>query len=265
MPVRRRGSALGVRSPGFSSMSIEKDIVTEAESLADAARRDGIALKLVGGLGVHFQSPSARVPPLRRDYPDLDFVTYANHRKGVQRLFEGLGYEPDKRFNALYGQQRLYYWDSTNGRHVDIFVDAIRMCHPIDLRNRLNGEGPTLLPADLFLTKMQIVEINEKDLQDVTALLLDHSISDGSNDSIDGSYVARLLSRSWGFHRTVHLNSARVVESASRFSVPRIQLEHRLSQLWDVIDAVPKSLTWKARARIGDRVRWYTIPEETDR
>ena len=217
-------------------MSIEKDIVTEAERLAKMAHRDGIALKLVGGLGVHLQSPSARVPPLRRDYPDLDFVTYTSHRKGVQRLFEGLGYEPDERFNALYGQQRLYYWDSNNSRHVDIFVDVIRMCHPIDLRNRLNGEGPTLLPTDLLLTKMQIVEINEKDLLDVTALLLDHPISDGSKDSIDGSYVARLLSRSWGFHRTVQLNSTRIVESASRLSVPRTQLERRLSQLWDVID-----------------------------
>ena len=246
-------------------MSIEKNIVAEAKRLAERAHHDGIALKLVGGLGIHLQSPSARVPPLRRDYPDLDFVTYARHRKGVQSSFEGWGYEPDRRFNALYGQQRMYYWDSKNRRHVDIFVDAIRMCHPIDLRNRLNGEGPALLPADLFLTKMQIAEINEKDLLDVTALLLNHSISEGSEDSIDGSYVARLLSRSWGFHRTVQLNSTRVVESANRLSVPGPQLERRLSQLWDVIDAAPKSVTWKARARIGDRVRWYTIPEETDR
>ena len=29
------------------------------------------------------------------------------------------------------------------------------------------------------------------------------------------------------------------------------------------IEATPKSLRWKARARVGERVRWYEQPEET--
>ncbi len=28
------------------------------------------------------------------------------------------------------------------------------------------------------------------------------------------------------------------------------------------IDAAPKTLGWKARARVGERVRWYETPEE---
>jgi len=36
----------------------------------------------------------------------------------------------------------------------------------------------------------------------------------------------------------------------------------RLDELWRSIDAQPKSLRWKLRARVGDRMSWYELPEE---
>ena len=36
-----------------------------------------------------------------------------------------------------------------------------------------------------------------------------------------------------------------------------------LAALGRAIEAAPKSLRWKARARVGERVRWYEQPEET--
>jgi hypothetical protein len=35
-------------------------------------------------------------------------------------------------------------------------------------------------------------------------------------------------------------------------------------QLQEVADAVPKGIKWKLRANVGDRVRWYEVPEEVD-
>ena len=35
-------------------------------------------------------------------------------------------------------------------------------------------------------------------------------------------------------------------------------------QLLEVAETVSKSLKWKTRARVGDRVRWYELPEEVD-
>jgi hypothetical protein len=39
-------------------------------------------------------------------------------------------------------------------------------------------------------------------------------------------------------------------------------LDARLDELLDRIEAEPKSRGWRLRARIGERKRWYELPEE---
>jgi hypothetical protein len=36
----------------------------------------------------------------------------------------------------------------------------------------------------------------------------------------------------------------------------------RIGQLQEAIERAPKSLAWRVRAAIGERVRWYELPEE---
>jgi hypothetical protein len=180
----------------------------------------------------------------------------------VQKLFETLGYQGDLRFNTLNGHQRLLYLDTENGRQVDIFVDVMRMCHVIDLRDRLSGAGPSLLPADLLLSKMQIYEINQKDLVDIVALLIDHDVADHDNDAINASYLAKLTSEDWGLYRTLQLNQERARGMVKDLDVPHDTVLKRLDALWDRIASAPKSLKWRVRARIGDRMSWYELPEE---
>ena len=64
------------------------------------------------------------------------------------------------------------------------------MCHRLDLRSRLHIAGPALNPADLLLTKLQIVELNRKDAIDMIALLLAHPLG---ADGIDAAraFIAR--------------------------------------------------------------------------
>lgn len=216
----------------------------------------------MGGAAVNLHSPSARRPPLKRKYGDLDFVAPSKQQQTVQKLFESLGYQGDRRFNTLNGHQRLLYLDSVNGRQIDIFIDRMKMCHVIELANRLGHEGPALTPADLLLSKLQVFEVNMKDLVDTTALLLDHPIADHDDDAINAAYLARLTSDDWGLHRTLQLNTARVRDAAHTLEVDAGQVNRRLDELWARIDAQPKSLKWKLRARVGDRVSWYELPEE---
>jgi hypothetical protein len=216
----------------------------------------------VGGAGVNLHSSSARRPPLKRKYGDLDFVTSSRQRPAVQKLFESLGYQGDLRFNTLNGHQRLLYLDEVNGRQIDIFIDRMRMCHVIELAGRLGHDGPTLTPADLLLSKLQVFEVNMKDLVDTTALLLDHPIADHDDDAINAVYLARLTADDWGLHRTLQLNSRRVRDAARELDVDDGLVNQRLDELWARIDARPKSLKWKIRARVGDRVSWYELPEE---
>jgi hypothetical protein len=180
----------------------------------------------------------------------------------VQKLFDSLGYQGDLRFNTLNGHQRLLYLDGVNGRQIDIFIDRMRMCHVIELADRLGGDDACLTPADLLLSKLQVFEVNMKDLVDAIALLLDHPIADHDDDVINAAYLARLLSQDWGLYRTLQLNTQRLRQTAKELPVASETIEQRLDQLWERIEAQPKSLKWRLRARVGDRVSWYELPEE---
>jgi hypothetical protein len=41
-------------------------------------------------------------------------------------------------------------------------------------------------------------------------------------------------------------------------------MQARLREVLDRIEAEPKGRGWKLRARIGERKRWYELPEEVD-
>jgi hypothetical protein len=238
------------------------DVLAEAERVAAAAERSGVTLRLLGGAGICVHSESARRPPLSRRYGDLDFVTSSRQRADVERLFVGLGYAADPRFNTLNGHRRLLYLDAGNARQVDVFIDVMRMCHVIDLRGRLALSGPALAPADLLLTKLQIYEINQKDLVDLVALLLDHATAEHDEDAINVGYVGRLTAEDWGLYRTVQLNIARVRGMLPDLAVDTAPAARRLDEIWSAIEQAPKSLRWRLRARVGDRIPWYELPEE---
>ena len=235
------------------------DVIAEAERISAAARALKVPVKLVGGAAVNLHSRSARAAPLKRKYGDLDFVAASKQRQAAEKLFESLGYEGDRRFNTLNGHQRLLYLDAVNGRQIDIFIDRMRMCHVIELADRLGGDDPCLTPADLLLSKLQVFEVNMKDLVDSIALLLDHPIADHDDDAINGSYLAQLLSQDWGLYR---LNTARIRETAKELPVPADTVNQRLDELWARTEAHPKSLKWRLRAKVGDRMSWYELPEE---
>lgn len=238
------------------------DLIAEAERIAVAAAAAKVSAKLVGGAAVNLHSPSASRPPLKRKYGDLDFVAPSKQQASVQKLFESLGYQGDRRFNTLNGHQRLLYLDGTNNRQIDVFIDRMRMCHVIELADRLSLSGPCLTPADLLLSKLQVFEVNQKDLVDSVALLLDHPVGPTDDDSINAPYLARLVAQDWGLHRTVQINTQRVRDALKELDVDKGMVEQRLDQLWMAIDAQPKSLKWKLRSRVGDRVSWYELPEE---
>ncbi len=101
-----------------------------------------------------------------------------------------------------------------------------------------------------------------KDLVDTIALLLDHPIADHDDDAMNAAYLARLTSEDWGLYRTLQINIERVRGAATELAVDAGRVNQRLDQLWERIEMQPKSLKWKLRARIGDRISWYELPEE---
>jgi len=241
------------------------DPIEESERVATAARKKGVGLKLLGGAGIHAHSPSAHKAPLKRKYGDLDYAIAKKDRKAVIELLKELGYEANERFNLMNGDRRLYFYDAEHSRQVDVFIDVFRMSHEIDLRGRLEHEHPAVSPSDLLLSKLQIYEVNRKDLVDSVALILDHSIEPGDHeDAIEAAYIARLTAGDWGLYRTMQVNIGRLRALLDELEeIDRELVRARLDALWKHIEDTPKPLKWRLRAQVGDRLSWYELPEET--
>jgi hypothetical protein len=239
-----------------------EDPIAEAERIASAASAARVGVKLMGGAGIHLHSPSAHRPPLRRKYGDLDYAMPKRDRKAALALFPSLGYEANERFNLMQGDRRLYFYDNQHGRQVDVFIDSIRMSHVIDLRDRLDHEGPCCSPSDLLLSKLQIYEMNRKDLVDLTALLLDHPIASNSDDAIDADYIARLTADDWRLYHALEINIEKLIATLDELDVDRELVSSRIAEIWKAVEDQSKPLKWKLRAQVGERVSWYELPEE---
>jgi hypothetical protein len=240
-------------------------VLDEAERLLRASTERGVVLRLLGGVAVALRCPSVRTNELlRRNYADMDLVGHKRQSKAINDLFVQLGYEPRRRFNAMMGMRRLVFNDMTNERRVDLFLDIFEMCHRFDLSARMELEPLTIPLADLVATKLQIVQISEKDLKDLTAIFLDHGLGDADGEVINGPYLARICANDWGTYKTFSVNLSKLAEFTRTMGLSKAELDKaatRSASLAELIEKEPKSLAWRMRARVGERKQWYELPE----
>lgn len=248
-------------------MPIAADIRDEATRLTAAARAANLGFRLMGGLAIWMVAPSVRVAPFAREYGDLDFAVRERDARAATDFLEAEGYVGERMFNSIHGAQRLNFGHPEERWTIDVIIDALRMSHHIDLRGRLEPGPPTIDLADLLLTKLQVWEINAKDLGDITCLLADHPLSDAgaaNNEAINLARILALTGADWGICHTLERNLRQVAalaherRPAAALCDPVVQAESLLS----AIAGGRKSVGWQVRARIGERMRWYEIPEE---
>jgi len=264
------------------------DVQSEAVRLLERAREANVLVRLLGGTAVGMHRHGPWPPALERRYGDIDLVVKKGQDRGLRHLLEELGYVPNRGFNNLHGDRRLLFYDERNERQVDVFIGTFRMCHTLELDDRLGLHPQTLTPADLLLTKLQVVKINTKDIIDAQALLLAHEVERGPGDLIDLGRLVQVTSRDWGWYTTFMDNLARlmpsIVPSPSGGGQPRevpspsgggqgggamplppdaaALVGRRFAKIQVALVDAPKSLSWKARAAVGRRMAWYELPEE---
>jgi hypothetical protein len=247
--------------------SPEDDPLPEAVTLVEGATSAGLPLRLLGGLGVRALCPD--FPPRLRAGQDMDLACGGKGRRGVAAYLEKSGCVPDKMFNSLNGDRQMYFI-APSGRPVDVMVDRLVMCHTLDFRSSLGNSSLTLDPADLLLSKLQIVELNAKDVHDITHLLAGLPVAEGSSKPfIDVSRFREVVGSDWGWWRTTtgSLEKLPALLAENPGLVPANAREDPLDQAKQLLDAAasaPKSMKWKLRANVGDRVRWYERPEEVN-
>jgi hypothetical protein len=248
-------------------------MVTAGRAVVQAAGEAGIPVRLMGGVAIWIRASAPARAALGRDYPDIDLVTHKRQSRALRSLLEGLGYEPERVFNATHGARRLLYHSPDGGWHVDVFLDTFEMSHTLDLGARLEAEPLTLAAAELLLTKLQVAEVNAKDLSDAAMLLWDHEPTGGPNADdgpglLNVARLARVCGDDWGLFTTVTDNLAACADHLAGLGIgaaDAARIAGRIGVIRQVIDDAPKSMSWRMRAKVGRRVRWYEVPEEVTR
>lgn len=240
----------------------------EVRRIVEAGTAAGVTLRLLGSLAFQFHCPAqgSLQEKMGRAYTDIDFAGYGREAKNVRALMAGLGYSEDKEIWVVSEGGRAIFNHPGLKLHVDVFYEKLDFSHVIPWAGRLEMDSPTLPLAELLLEKMQIVQINEKDVIDTIMLLLEHPLGDHDRETINMNRVAKLCSDEWGLWRTVTMNLNKVRQLAAGYAQltekqkndVAIQVVGALAH----IEASPKSMAWRMRARVGDRVKWYKDVDE---
>jgi len=162
---------------------------------------------------------------------DLDFASASSTRRALTDMLTERGYDPDKNFNALYGNKQLYFAHGNTGLAIDVLIDKLHMCHTLEFADRLTRTPYTL-------------------------------------DAVDLRVFRSLVGDDWGWWRTVTMNLDRITAlvndgAFAGITGGKLDATAQLGTLSEVAESAPKSRRWKMRARIGERKRWYDVPEET--
>jgi hypothetical protein len=274
-------------APLRAATSRHAEMMVEARRIIDAGKDHDVVLRLTGGLAVRHYAIDLEFA--ERDYSDIDLIGLARQAGAIGELFAGLGYLENTNVTAAtLGSQRQYYRDPPPVEshahmdkrahaappltgpppldHVDVFLDWMKMDHEIDFRGRLDINTYAIDPADLFLSKLQIQKLNEKDTHDVITLCKDVYVDFEPHPGVlDLEHIADTCARDWGLYIDVMTNIDKVLEHLADYDLsPRevARISRTLELAQDMMTEHTKSLRWRLRARIGKRLRWYNEIED---
>ncbi|MCE4613536.1 MAG: hypothetical protein F7C07_06875 [Desulfurococcales archaeon] len=267
-------------------MISERDslIAERAIEIVERASSEGVILRILGALAVFLKIRDCEecieaVRALGRLgsgllFTDIDLAGYSKQRKQIRRFFEErLGYEPDFYVNRLFGDKRLIFQDPRDKVKVDVFLDKLEFSHDVVLKGRLELDYPTIPLEDLVLEKLQIHEINRKDLVDLAVLFARYDVCEAESPyCINGKRIAVVLADDWGFwyDATTNLNRLENLVRASTGTgkIPQAManiIAERIQKLKALIEEEPKSKKWLKRAKVGTAKPWYRQVEEVTR
>jgi len=272
-----------MESPGTMSDS-DNVILQDAVKIVEEAEKRKITLRLLGALAVKIHSEKCgdlyrklkRLGEEKPAFTDIDLIAYSKERVKVRTLLENIfGFNCPGNFMLMHGKERLLYFHPKRTYHLDVFFDKLQFSHDLHFgsdpnKGRLKLDYPTIPLSDLFLEKLQIHEINEKDIKDIIVLLMAHDIAlTDQRETINAKYVAEILADDWGFWYDVKMNLAKVKLFAEKYFREDIlasddfkDICQKIDCINNVIDAEPKTKKWKKREKEGTSKIWWRPVEE---
>lgn len=260
----------------------DEELVREATAIVEEAQSQDVCLRFIGALAVYVHTlddpdtlsvfkSAGRLGEGKAMFTDLDLILYNKQRKDAIKLLEKRGFKPDNMANWMFGGRRLIYYHPQNKYHVDLFLDKLEFSHDVEFgekpgSGRLELDYPTITLEDIVLEKLQIHQINRKDVIDLVVLFLGHDLGEhASKNVIDGGYISKTLADDWGFWydatRNLESSSALAHELTSANSGITTEqsgtITDRVLTLRKMIDDTPKTKAWEKRAKIGTTKPWY--------
>jgi hypothetical protein len=242
----------------------------ELKRIIQASDESGILLRVIGSLAFQMHCPTYGYvqQAMGRAYTDIDFAAYRKQTKEIKDLMSNLGYTENREVFIVSEGERSIFDRPEIGLHVDVFYEKLDFCHVIRWADRLEVDTPTIPLAEMLLEKMQIVQINEKDVIDTIMLLLEHPLGDIDKETINIKRVAELCAADWGLWRTTTMNLDKVRQLAHGYKQltdeQKAHVEAQVVSALQQIENEPKPLAWRLRARVGDRVKWYKEVDEVE-
>ena len=261
---------------GDGSLATQDLMSQEGRRIVDSARGRGVVLRMLGGLAVHEHCAGMAV--CRRDHADLDLAGLRRQMLPVVEVFGALGYEERIHVRQATGAgQAQFVRDCVHGNgsgerahtvdHADVFFDRFKLDHVIDLRGRLSLHRYALPLTDTLALKLQMHAPEARDVRDAVMLLASSEGEGPGAGDVDTGYLGRLCARDWGLFYDVARNLERcseALEGAGLAPATRQRAAALIVRLTGALDAEPKALAWRLRARVGTRRRWWDIVEEQE-
>ena len=275
-------------APLQAATSRHEAMMAEARRIIDAGNDRGVVLRLTGGLAVRHYAIDLEFA--ERDYSDIDLIGLKRQTTELHQLFLGLGYQENIHVAMATGNSQRQYFRPQHALesrahmskrahatpvmsaappsdHVDVFLDAMKMDHELDFRDRLEINTYAVDPADIFLSKLQIVNLSEKDAHDVVTLCKDVYVDFHPHPGVlDLEHVAETCAGDWGLYIDVMSNIDKVLERLDDYDLSPMEtnrIARTLELAQDMMTEHSKSLRWRMRARVGKRLRWYNEVDET--
>lgn len=254
-------------------MAANSHFVSEALGLVERAQAKGVFLRILGSTAFRIHSPEyvAVHEAMNRPLTDVDFAAYSKQDRQIEAFLQSEGYKltvaavtPE-----IFALRRIFNHPS-NGIHIDVFLDELNFCHKLPFKGRLEVDTPTIPLAELTLEKTQIVTLNPKDIKDMLILLAAHPVGDNDKETINGKHIAALLSKDWGLYYTTTLSLGKIRKGVETYGQTFGEqdiatIKSRIDALSKMIEEAPKSLSWKARAAVGPKVKWYNDVDDVER
>jgi hypothetical protein len=244
-------------------------IQTEATEVVASATEQGMTVRVVGSTGIRMHCAAARaaMDDVQRASKDLDLVVRSGDRNGLRSLLEARGYVVDRDLLVAMEGQRFAFHHPGLDLELDVFVEKLQFCHTIELDDRWTRHATTIPVEDLLLQKLQVHELTGSDVIDAAVVLATHDVGPaGDPERIDRDYVAGVLAGDWGFHRDALANLDRVRKARVPLSAEHLRrVGDAAATLREAIEEARKSMAWRMRARVGERLQWWEdVSERVD-